>query len=65
VTPTLRADFASAAQRHREQVEQALRSCGAPVMSLQTDRDWIADVVRFVSTRRHAFGAPTGKVARQ
>ena len=40
-----------------EQVEQALRSCGAPVLTLRTDRDWIADVVRFVATRRHSFGA--------
>ncbi|MFI6865954.1 DUF58 domain-containing protein [Nocardia sp. NPDC050406] len=66
VTPTLRADYARAAQRHREQVEQALRGCGAPVMELRTDRDWIADVVRFVSTRRHTFGAPNaGRVPRQ
>ncbi|MET9024656.1 DUF58 domain-containing protein [Nocardia sp. NPDC004168] len=65
VTSTLRADFAAAAQRHRQQVEQALRSCGAPVLTLRTDRDWIADVVRFVSTRRHSFGAPTGRVPRQ
>lgn len=65
VTPALRSDFARAAQRHRGQVEQALRGCGAPVLSLRTDRDWIADVVRFVSTRRHTFGAPTGQVPRQ
>lgn len=66
VTPTLRADFARAAQHHRDQVEGALRSCGAPVMTLRTDRDWIADVVRFVSTRRHTFGAPNaGRVPRQ
>ncbi|MBU3064850.1 DUF58 domain-containing protein [Nocardia sp. NEAU-G5] len=65
VTPALRTDFARAAQAHREQVEQELRSCGAPVMALRTDRDWIADVVRFVSTRRHTFGAPSGQVPRQ
>lgn len=66
VTPTLRADYERAAQRHREQVESALRGCGAPVMELRTDRDWIADVVRFVSTRRHTFGAPnSGRVPRQ
>ncbi|RDI67189.1 DUF58 domain-containing protein [Nocardia pseudobrasiliensis] len=65
VTPTLRSDFAQAAQLHREQVEQSLRSAGAPVMTLRTDRDWIADVVRFVSTRRHTFGAPSGRVPRQ
>ena len=61
----LRADFAEAAQAHREQVEQSLRSCGAPVLTLRTDRDWISDVVRFVSTRRHSFGAPVNRVPRQ
>ncbi|MGF6884547.1 uncharacterized protein (DUF58 family) [Nocardia sp. GAS34] len=65
VTPALRTDFARAAQAHREQVEEELRSCGAPVMALRTDRDWIADVVRFVSARRHTFGAPSGQVPRQ
>ncbi|WP_319945139.1 DUF58 domain-containing protein [Nocardia macrotermitis] len=65
VTPTLRADFTRAAQLHRRQVESELRSCGAPVMRLRTDRDWISDVVRFVSTRRHTFGAPTGQVPPQ
>ncbi|WP_442942735.1 DUF58 domain-containing protein [Nocardia sp. NBC_01503] len=66
VTSSLRADYAKAAQRHRAQVESALRSCGAPVMELRTDRDWITDVVRFVSTRRHTFGASNaGRVPRQ
>ena len=61
VTPSLRADFAEAAEAHRVQVEMALRRCGAPVLSLRTDRDWISDVVRFVSTRRHSFGAPVNR----
>lgn len=65
VTPQLRTDYAAAAQRHRDEVEQTLRSCGAPVLTLQTDRDWIADVVRFVSTRRHSLGASTPRVPRQ
>ncbi|MFC9997365.1 DUF58 domain-containing protein [Nocardia sp. NPDC127526] len=66
LTPKLRDEYAKAARKHRDQVELALRSCGAPVMELQTDRDWIADVVRFVSTRRHTFGAPNaGRVPRQ
>ncbi|MFD4367591.1 DUF58 domain-containing protein [Rhodococcus sp. NPDC058521] len=55
-TPQLRADFARAASQHRTQVEQALRRCGAPLLSLETDRDWIADVVRFVSARKHSYG---------
>lgn len=65
ITPTLRADYAAAARQHREHVAQALRNCAAPVLTLQTDRDWIADVVRFVATRRHSFGAPTQRVPRQ
>ena len=42
-----RLDLAAAAAEHRRQVELALRSAGAPVLTLRTDRDWIADVVRF------------------
>ncbi|RMI30427.1 DUF58 domain-containing protein [Nocardia stercoris] len=65
VTNSLRADFAQAAGLHRVEVAQALRGCGAPVMNLRTDRDWISDVVRFVSTRRHTLGATSGRVPRQ
>uniref|UniRef100_UPI003FD01F35 DUF58 domain-containing protein n=1 Tax=Rhodococcus rhodochrous TaxID=1829 RepID=UPI003FD01F35 len=57
-TPELRADYAQAAAEHRAAVHQALRSSGAPVLTLRTDRDWIGDVVRFVAARRHSFGAP-------
>lgn len=55
-TPQLRADFAAAAAEHKAQVAQALRRCGAPLLSLETDRDWIADVVRFVAARKHSLG---------
>jgi uncharacterized protein (DUF58 family) len=48
----LRDDFARAAAAHRADVAHALRSCGAPLLSLRTDRDWIADIVRFVESRR-------------
>jgi len=48
----LRDDFGRAAAAHRAEVARALRSCGAPLMSLRTDRDWIADIVRFVESRR-------------
>ncbi|CAM3660103.1 DUF58 domain-containing protein [Smaragdicoccus niigatensis] len=66
VTEQLRRDYAAAAAEHREQVEHTLRSAGAPVMTLRTDKDWIAEVVRFVATRRHSFGAaPTNRVVRQ
>ena len=48
----LRDDFARAATAHREEVARTLRRCGAPIMTLRTDRDWIADIVRFVASRR-------------
>jgi len=63
-TPKLRADFARAAAAHRADVEATLRRCGAPRLSLRTDRDWITDVVRFVSARRHSYGAASNRVAR-
>ncbi|MFF0813808.1 DUF58 domain-containing protein [Rhodococcus sp. NPDC003318] len=64
-TAQLRADYAAAAQEHRARVEQTLRRCGAPVLGLRTDRDWIADVVRFVAARRHSYGSRVNRVGRQ
>ena len=55
----LRDDFAKAAAVHRAEVARTLRRCDAPLLSLRTDRDWIADVVRFVSSRRR--GAMAGR----
>ncbi|MBF0660769.1 MULTISPECIES: DUF58 domain-containing protein [unclassified Rhodococcus (in: high G+C Gram-positive bacteria)] len=64
-TPQLRADYAQAAAEHRAAVQQAMRSCGAPMLSLRTDRDWISDVVRFVAARRHSYAAGgVGRVGR-
>ncbi len=48
----LRHDFERAAAAHREEVARTLRRCDAPLLTLRTDRDWIADVVRFVASRR-------------
>ena len=48
----LRDDFARAAAAHRAEVALTLRRGGAPLMTLRTDRDWIADIVRFVASRR-------------
>lgn len=55
----LRDDFAKAAAAHRADVARTIRSCGAPVLTLRTDRDWIADIVRFVESRRR--GALAGR----
>ena len=55
----LRSDFERAAGAHREEVARTLRRCDAPLLTLRTDRDWIADVVRFVAQRRR--GALAGR----
>jgi len=55
----LRDDFAKAAAAHRAEVARTIRSCGAPILTLRTDRDWIADIVRFVESRRR--GALAGR----
>ena len=36
-------------QAHGDEVARTLRRCGAPLLTLRTDRDWIADIVRFVA----------------
>ena len=54
-TPKLRADFAAAAREHRLEVAAALRRAGASLLSLSTDRDWIADVLRFVLGRKRGW----------
>jgi uncharacterized protein (DUF58 family) len=55
----LRDDFGKAAAVHHEEVARTLRRCGAPLLTLRTDRDWIADIVRFVASRRR--GALAGR----
>ena len=54
----LRDDFARASAAHRAEVARTLRRCDAPLLTLRTDGDWIADVVRFVADRRR--GAMAG-----
>ena len=48
----LRARFAEAAARRRDQATRALRAAGAAHLVLSTDRDWMLDVVRYVASRR-------------
>ena len=56
--PTGNADvrrrFAEGAAAQRREIAAALRRTGAGHLRLQTDRDWLADVVRFVADRRRA-----------
>ena len=59
-TAQLRSAFAQAAAEHRAQVDVALRRAGAAHLVLRTDRDWIADVLRFVMGRKRGWtGAAT------
>lgn len=54
-TPTLRRRFAAEAAAHRDRVATAIRAAGAGHLMLRTDRDWIADVVRFVVARKRGW----------
>ena len=54
-TPVLRREFAAAASAHRDLVAVTLRRCGAAHLTLRTDSDWVADVVRFALTRKRAW----------
>lgn len=56
----LRERYAAAAAGQRETVRQALRRTGAAQLSLRTDRDWTADIVRHVRTQRRLAGATRG-----
>lgn len=60
VDDALAADYRFAADAHRAEVHSALRRCGAPVLGLRTDRDWVRDVIDFVGVRRQG-GFPTGE----
>ncbi|MFP5021325.1 DUF58 domain-containing protein [Pseudonocardia phyllosphaerae] len=63
-TPLLRREFAAAASEHRDRVAAALRRCGAAQLTLRTDRDWVADIVRFAVARKHSgTGATPGRPA--
>ncbi len=54
-TPLLCREFAAAAAEHRDRVAATLRRCGAAQLTLRTDSDWIADVVRFALARKRAW----------
>ncbi|NEL54396.1 DUF58 domain-containing protein [Modestobacter sp. CPCC 205119] len=53
--------FAAGAAAQRRQIAATLRRCGAGHLQLRTDRDWLMDVVRYVSDRKRAG---TGGAAR-
>jgi uncharacterized protein (DUF58 family) len=55
ITPLLSREFGAAAAAHRDRVAAALRRCGAAHLTLRTDSDWIADIVRFVLARKRTW----------
>jgi len=58
--------YAARMAEHRESVANAVRAAGAGHLVLDTDRDWVLDLARFVSTRRRMRGrraAATGRTA--
>ncbi|MGI8847522.1 MAG: DUF58 domain-containing protein [Candidatus Dormibacteria bacterium] len=61
----LRHNYAEAAQRQRDTVDEELRRSGADHLLLRTDRDWFHDLVRFVLRRRqvasHSSGSRGGR----
>ncbi|HJE51199.1 MAG TPA: DUF58 domain-containing protein, partial [Tessaracoccus flavescens] len=46
----------AATQAQRERVKLALRRAGAGHIQLRTDRDWVADIARFVLNYRRVAG---------
>jgi uncharacterized protein (DUF58 family) len=50
--PQLRYRYATAAREQRDNIASMLRRAGADHLQLRTDSDWLADVARFVVTRR-------------
>lgn len=62
-TPEVRRRFAEAAQQQREQIARSIRGSGADHLVLRTDRDWLADLIRFVmARRRRVTGAASSAV---
>jgi uncharacterized protein (DUF58 family) len=51
-SPKIRERFAEAAARQRARVANEIRVAGAEHVVLRTDRDWLLDLARFVSTRK-------------
>jgi uncharacterized protein (DUF58 family) len=61
-SPRIRERFAEAAARQRARVANEIRASGAEHVVLRTDRDWLLDLARFVSTRKRRRA---GRVAPQ
>ena len=58
----VRERYAAAAAVQRARIAAGLRHAGAGHLQLRTDRDWLSDVVRYVSANRRAAATTTGGV---
>jgi uncharacterized protein (DUF58 family) len=65
-TPALRQRYAAAAAARRAGQASVVRRTGAGHLVLRTDRDWLPDLARFLSTRRRlrAAGRPLSRGVR-
>ncbi len=61
---SVRANYASSAAQQRELIREAIRGSGADHLLLRTDRDWVMDLVRHVSRRRHRAELSAGSPPR-
>ena len=51
-TPGLRQRYAEAAEKRAASIRATVHATGASYLPLSTNRDWLADTVRFATTRR-------------
>jgi uncharacterized protein (DUF58 family) len=58
----LRSRFEAAAEARYEQIRAAIIRCGADHLHLSTDRDWVIDLARFVTTRNAQRAARVRKL---
>jgi len=58
-TASLRKSYAVGTEQHRQEVSLSLRRAGAAQLTLRTDRDWIADMLRFVMGRKRGWTGAT------
>jgi uncharacterized protein (DUF58 family) len=61
---SLRRKYAAAAQAQRDAIATSLRHAGAAHLQLRTDRDWLSDVVKFVTARRRFVVGAVGAAVR-
>ena len=60
----VRERYAAAAADQREAIRSTIRACGADHLVLRTDGDWVMDLARHVSRRRHRAEVMAGSTPR-